>query len=61
MSQTPGSDEPFAGIDLVSLIQADLAAEYAVTLEREFERLFIGDVSNWHPTGLLGGDGGDDD
>lgn len=61
MSQTPGSAEPFEGLDLDSVIQADLEAEYSVALEREFQRVFLGDVENWHPTGLLQVLGGDDD
>lgn len=46
------------GIDLASLIQADLEAEYAAGLDRA-QRAFLGDVDHWRPTGLLAslGDG----
>jgi hypothetical protein len=41
------------GIDLASVIRAALEAAYAAELEREFQRLFTGDIGNWRPTGLL--------
>ena len=35
MTTTPGESEPLAGMDPVSIIGADLDAEYAVELDRQ--------------------------
>lgn len=49
----PGAGESLTEADMASVIRADLQAYYEAELEREFQRVFLGDVENWHPTGLL--------
>jgi hypothetical protein len=43
-------DDFLTGIDPVSAFSADVQAEVAI----EVERRFLGDLSNWKPTGLMG-------
>jgi hypothetical protein len=49
MSQTPDSGDFLDGIDPVSAFRADVEAEVSVEVERQF----LGDLSNWKPTGLV--------
>lgn len=55
----PRPDDFMQGIELESLIAADLNAEYTAAMDRAVGEM-LGDLSNWKPTGLLSALGGDD-